>query len=127
MHAGPSPMGLLEQSGLACMCPLVGHYLGEPDKVRDQRAASRELGRVAAAASAALAAAHRAPRARTRAHVTLSCHALVRREPVAEVDEPAGPSRLRTPSRPRHAVREPACLRPRIVCHGRRRACRAGY
>jgi len=33
MHAGPSPMGLLEQSGLACMCPLVGHYLGEPDKV----------------------------------------------------------------------------------------------
>jgi hypothetical protein len=34
MHAGPSPMALLESSGLACMCPLVSHYLGEPDKVR---------------------------------------------------------------------------------------------
>ena len=33
MHAGPTPMALLESSGLACMCPLVGHYLGEPDKV----------------------------------------------------------------------------------------------
>jgi len=33
LRAGPTPMALLEQSGFACMCPLVGHYLGEPDKV----------------------------------------------------------------------------------------------
>ena len=34
LNAGSNPMALIERSGLACMCPLVGHYLGDPDKVR---------------------------------------------------------------------------------------------
>ncbi|KAL1504520.1 hypothetical protein AB1Y20_010958 [Prymnesium parvum] len=38
LNAYPSPMDLIERSGLACMCPLVGHFLGNPDKVyRDEQ------------------------------------------------------------------------------------------
>ena len=33
MRLGTSPMPVIESSGLVCMCPLVGHYLGDPDKV----------------------------------------------------------------------------------------------
>ena len=32
-HAEGSPMPLLDETGLSSMCPLVAHYLGDPDKV----------------------------------------------------------------------------------------------
>jgi hypothetical protein len=33
-YAATSPMPLLDVSGLSAMCPLVAHYLGDPDTVR---------------------------------------------------------------------------------------------
>ena len=33
LHEEATPMPLLDESGLSSMCPLVGHYLGDPDKV----------------------------------------------------------------------------------------------
>lgn len=32
-HAGPDPLPLIQQSGLACMCPLVSHFLGDQEQV----------------------------------------------------------------------------------------------
>lgn len=35
---GADPMVLLDSSGLSGLCPLVAHFLGDPDKVRAPRA-----------------------------------------------------------------------------------------
>ena len=144
LHPGaPSPMPLLDETALSSMCPLVGHYLGDPDTVyrTDDVPAVREYLEHVAALNQLLTIASQlradvlAERHKYAAHkIALLYHAINSSKLAREVplSLPLDQSRATAPllgcrrsARLRTARRHPRCRRPPgamlqrpLVAHG---------